>query len=92
MKGLSEELRRVFSRYGTPTYFKSSNTLRQLLVKPKDPDEKKVVGPVYKIMCEDCETSYLGETERSLKARFNEHRRHSSVNSDGLSRARSKTG
>ena len=83
VKGMSEELRRVFSRYGTPAYFKPTNTLRQLLVRPKDPIEKeKVVGPVYKITCEDCEASYVGETERSLKARFCEHRRPSSVNSE----------
>ena len=83
VKGMSEELRRVFSRYGTPAYFKPTNTLRQLLVRPKDPIEKeKVVGPVYKITCEDCEASYVGETERSLKARFSEHRRPSSVNSE----------
>ena len=83
VKGMSEELRRVFGKFGTPTYFKPTNTLRQLLVRPKDPIEKeKVVGPVYKISCEDCDAAYVGETERSLKARFSEHRRPSSVNSE----------
>ena len=52
-------------------YFKQTNTLRQLLVRPKDKlDKERVVGPVYHIQCEDCPTSYVGETERSLKARF----------------------
>ena len=52
-------------------------------MRPKDPIEKeKVVGPVYKITCEEYEASYVGETERSLKARFSEHRRPSSVNSE----------
>jgi len=73
----------VFGRYEVPTYFKPTNTLRQLLVRPKDPVEKeKVVGPVYRISCEDCEASCVGETERSLKVRFGEHRRPSSVNSE----------
>jgi len=28
---------------------------------------------VYKIDCNDCETSYVGQTKRSLKTRINEH-------------------
>ena len=64
-------------------YFKPTNTLRQLLVHPKDPVGKdKVVGPVYKISCEENEATYVGETERSLKARFGEHRRPSSTTSE----------
>ena len=40
----------AFGKYGIPIYFKPTNTLRQLLVKPKDPVNKEnVVGPVYKI-------------------------------------------
>ena len=83
IRGFSEELKRIFGGFGVPTYFKSSNTLRQLLVHPKDPVGKdKVVGPVYKISCEECDTTYVGETERSLKARFGEHRRPSSTTSE----------
>ena len=41
-----------------------TNTLRQLLVKPKDPVGKaNVVGPEYKIKCEECDAVYVGETE-----------------------------
>ena len=36
------------------------------------------MGPVYRISCQDCEASCVGETERSLKVKFGEHR--SSVN------------
>ena len=54
-----------------------------ILVRPKDKILKdRVVGPVYHISCEDCEASYIGETERSLKARFQEHRRPSSSTSE----------
>ena len=64
-------------------YFKPANTLRQLLVRPKDPVAKeRVVGPVYRIPCEQCDDSYVGETERSLKARHDEHRRPSSKSSE----------
>ena len=61
-------MRRVFRQYGIPTYFKPTNTLRQLLVKPKDPVSKEnVVGPVYKIKCEECNAVYVGETEAPLR-------------------------
>ena len=83
IKGFSEQIRRVLGKYSIPTYFKPTNTLRQLLVKPKDPvDKENVVGPVYKIKCEECEATHAGETERSLKARFSEHRRPSSTTSE----------
>ena len=83
MRGVSEQLRRVFGGYGVPAYFKPTNTLRQMLVRPKDPLKKEqVVGPVYKIDCNSCEASYVGETERSLKARFSEHRKPSTTSSE----------
>ena len=41
-----------------------------------------MIGLVYKISCEECEATYFGETERSLKARFGEHRRQSSITSE----------
>ena len=50
-------------------------TLRQLLVKPKDPvppDRRK--GAVYKISCKDCSYSYIGQTGRSLSDRIKEHK------------------
>ena len=31
---------------------------------------------VYKIDCEDCEASYVGQTERLLKTRINQYRNH----------------
>ncbi len=83
VKGVSETLRRIFGRHNIQTHFKPTNTLRQLLVKPKDSLGKdKIVGPVYQINCESCEASYIGETERSLKARFAEHRRPSTTTSE----------
>ena len=89
IKGTSEALRRIFGNYGIRAYFKPTRTLRQLLVSPKDKTEKKdTVGPVYMIPCQGqttrglCSESYIGETERSLKTRFLEHRRPSSTSSE----------
>ena len=83
VKGVSEQLIRVMKGYGLKVYFKSTNTLRQILVWPKEKVIKeRVVCPVYHISCEICDNSYIGETGRFLKARFMEHRGPSSVNSE----------
>ena len=92
IKGFSEEYRRVLGGYGVPTYFKPTNTLRQLLVRPKDPlKTESVAGPVYRIPCaggpsEGCESSYVGETERVMGKRFAEHRRPSSSDTSEVAR------
>ena len=88
VKGLSEEIKRTFAAHGAGAYFKHCNTIRQLVSSPKDPIKKEeVCGPVYRIKCEgvhgvDCDSVYIGETERTLKTRFAEHRRPSSVTSE----------
>ncbi|KAI8496080.1 hypothetical protein Bbelb_259220 [Branchiostoma belcheri] len=71
------------------TCFRPHRTLRQLLVAPKDktPKEEKC-GVIYHISCQGntnggpCRETYIGETERSLKTRFLEHRRPGSVASE----------
>jgi hypothetical protein len=72
--GLSENLQRLFSNHGVNTYHKPSNTIRSLLVKPKDklPKESQC-GVVYHIPCPDCKKEYIGETARTLDIRFKEH-------------------
>ena len=56
IKGVWEQLRRVFRSFDVPTYFKLSNTLRQLLAHPKDKvDKGNMVGSVYHISCDDCD-------------------------------------
>ena len=91
IKGTSEAIRRTFSNYGVSVFFKPTRTLRQILVSPKDKTDKKdITGPVYYIPCQgktvtgtgQCKEAYIGETERSLKTRFNEHRRPSSTASE----------
>nr|XP_054774799.1 uncharacterized protein LOC129282974 [Lytechinus pictus] len=89
VKGLSEALRRNFSQFGIRVCYKPTRTLRQYLVAPKDKTEKKdITGPIYLIPCQGqttkglCQESYIGETERSLRTRFLEHRRPSSTSSE----------
>ena len=89
IKDVSEALKRTYGAYGIRVAFKPTQTLRQLLVSPKDKTEKKdTAGPIYYIRCQrqtqrgQCTESYIGETERSLKTRFLEHRRPSSTSSE----------
>ena len=89
IKGVSEALKRTYSAYGIRVAFKPTQTLRQLLVSPKDKTEKKdTAGPIYYIRCQgqtqrsQCTESYINETERSLKTRFLEHRSPSSTSSE----------
>ena len=83
VKGVSEQVRRVMKGYRVKVYFNPTNTLRQILVRPKDKVIKeRVVCLVYHISCDNCDDSYIGEMGRSLKSRFMEHKRPRSVNSE----------
>ena len=76
---MSDAIARVLRKSGIIVHMKPYNTLRGRLVHPKDkvPKEDKS-GVVYHITCGECESSYVGETERSLKKRLTEHKRSSS--------------
>ena len=76
MKGVTERLKRVYAKHNVSLFSKPGYTLRNALVRPKDPllpSEKW--GVVYKIACEQCGDVYVGETERSLGERIAEHQK-----------------
>ena len=76
---LSDAVARVLRKSGVSVHMKPYNTLRSKLVHPKDKVEPKdKTGVVYHIKCKDCDSSYVGETERALKKRLKEHKRSSS--------------
>ena len=72
----SRTLSRVFRAQDIRTYHKPYNTLRSILVHPRDrtPTEKKT-GVVYDITCNDCGEHYIGETARTLEKRLGEHQK-----------------
>ena len=74
VKGLSEKVQRIFKRHGIHCAMKPANTLRSMLVRPKDPrqllDNSDVV---YRIPGKNCDSPYIGETGRHLKCRISEH-------------------
>ncbi|KYN03677.1 hypothetical protein ALC62_05373 [Cyphomyrmex costatus] len=58
------------------SYF-SSNKLRKYIKVHKDPlDSLSKTNVAYKINCNDCNASYVGQTGRRLKTRITEHRNH----------------
>ena len=76
IKGTSEAIKRVLNPLGIRTSFRPINTLRQILVHPKDPVPKQErAGVVYRIPCNNCPQAYIGQTGRTLTQRLKEHQR-----------------
>ena len=77
--GITEPLAKVLNSKGLSTTIQARGSLRESLVKPKDKLRKEQqVGVVYHIPCAGanstpCTGTYVGETERTASARFNEH-------------------
>ena len=66
---LCESIKKICGRYGIQMYFKGSNTIRHLLVSPKDKDPMvNQSGAIYWFQCGDlpCDGEYIGETSRTL--------------------------
>ena len=77
-KGLSETCKKICRRHGIEMHFKGANTIRQLLVHPKDKDDilkKSGVIYMYKFGRVACEDEYIGESGRTFAERFREHLR-----------------
>ena len=75
VKGFSEKVQRIYKRHGIQCALKPSNTLRSMLVRPKDPRPKLDTSDVvYRIPCSSCDQPYIGETGRHLKCRIQEHK------------------
>ena len=76
IQGVSERLQRVYKKYNIQTAMKPVNTLKSLLVHPKDKiDQLQTCECVYEIPCKNCKKSYVGETGRAFGIRLNEHRK-----------------
>ena len=76
MKGLSESCRNIWRKHGIEMFFKGANTIRELLVHPKDKDNiPKKSGVIYRYKCSrvDYEDEYIGESGRTFAEIFREH-------------------
>ena len=60
MKGVTEQLKRVFAKHRIATSAKPYHTIRNVLVHPKDKIETQdQTGVVYKIGCSNCSRVYI---------------------------------
>ena len=60
---------------GYQNNFQIKRTLREALVRTKEPQpEWKKKGVVYQVPCGDCDSTYIGETGRTLEKRISEHK------------------
>ena len=76
IRGLSETIKRLLEKLDVRVRLRPNSTLRQILVKPKDPVPiEQQNGVVYRIPCGDCESTYVGQSGRSLACRMKEHQR-----------------
>ena len=79
IEGLSEAIARKMRAAGVRVHTRPTNTIRSILVAPKDKTDKlDQAGVVYQIGCQNCPAHYVGETERQLSKRVKEHQRPSS--------------
>lgn len=64
-----------------PPAFCTQNTFKKFIRTPKDKIRKEFHNNIiYKINCNNCTSSYVGQTKRLLKTRIKEHKQH--INKD----------
>ena len=76
IKGLSEATSRILRKHRISTAMRPCNKLRNILVHPKDKtNEMDKAQGVYKVPCQSCQASYIGETGRKLGTRIDEQKK-----------------
>ena len=74
--GLSESYKKIFKYTPIQVCFKGLNTLKSLLMHPKDKistDQKKDIVYHWEYQADGCNSSYIRETSRALGKRVKEH-------------------
>lgn len=66
----SKHINQIFRNYGYKISYKTNNKLGQFL---KPPNSNIIETGVYKLICSDCPSLYIGQTGRSFEIRFREH-------------------
>jgi len=72
--GLLVAVTRAYRQHGIFSAMKPFQTIRSLLVHPKDKRRQQdSCECVYKIPCKNCDKTYIGETGRAFGVRLHEH-------------------
>ena len=77
-QGLSERIKRACNKFGVQVFFKGDQTIRNLLMAPKDKDPiTNKSGVIYRFKCsqDGCKEEYIGESARNFAERFKEHQK-----------------
>ena len=77
-QGLSERFKNTCQKCGVQVHFKGGQTIKDLLMAPKDKDPiTNKSGVIYRFKCSEdgCEEEYIGESARTLAERFKEHQK-----------------
>ena len=69
-------MKNFFKKYNTNVVFSTINKLNSIIILGKDKNVKyNNANGVYKINCNNCNASYVGQTSRRLNVRINEHKK-----------------
>ena len=92
----SGSLGRILGTTGVKVAMKPQRTLKQVLVRPKDKvTDGEKSGVVYRINCNECDASYIGQTGRNFRVRLGEHKRatrNGKIEESGVAEHVHKTG
>ena len=70
VKGLSENMKNICNKHGVQVYYKGGNTIKSLLMTPKDKDHITKKGVIiYRFKCNrvDCDDEYIGSHQEHLE-------------------------
>ena len=73
-----ERVKNTCQKYGIQIHFKGGQTIKDLLMAPKDKDPiTNKSGVIYRYKCskDQCEEEYIGEPARTFAERFKEHQK-----------------
>ena len=70
---LSYSIKKKLRRHNIHISFKTQQNLKNLLNNSKDKIDKLQHSGVYRMECDTCSASYIGETGRSINIRIDEH-------------------
>ena len=73
---MGESCKNICGKHGVEMFFKGGNTIKDVLVHPKDRDTiLQKSGVIYRFGCGrvDCDEEYIGESGRTFSERFREH-------------------